>query len=410
MVRSVYLSLFREENLNEYLKSRRSEMRRRVDDVDETDLFARDIDGWSGQLVEEFRVEVPSLGKPELLDLGEAKVDVSQDPHRLIEDRSIGFLVPGRAMAISVPYTGDPEVFRYRPKTHGTTHPKARVTDRALEVPLSIPDDREPDLRGEIEQFVGSVNLWLGRSAEEVEAYNDDCPQQARAAIVTRRGRSGTWRERFQAAGVPVRRTDAPAIFQAPGISRRPSPSVRERPAGAAVKEQEPAFLDEFWQHTLTVIGSCARAIERTPGGFRSMEEEQLRDFLLVVLNTHYRGAAKGEAFNASGKTDILITVEDRNVFVGECKFWSGRKGFNDALDQLLRYAVWRDVKLALVIFVKNMSLGAVIDKSREALAGAPGFSRWLADGEGELRCELFDESSGVRRSLATVFVHLPGE
>jgi len=46
------------------------------------------------------------------------------------------------------------------------------------------------------------------------------------------------------------------------------------------------------------------------------------------MLNTHYEGGATGETFNAAGKTDILIRVEDRNVFIGECKWWSGAAGF----------------------------------------------------------------------------------
>lgn len=51
-----------------------------------------------------------------------------------------------------------------------------------------------------------------------------------------------------------------------------------------------------------------------------SAEEESLRDQILVQLNGNYEGMAMGETFVKSGKTDTLVQVEGRHVFVGECK------------------------------------------------------------------------------------------
>ena len=41
------------------------------------------------------------------------------------------------------------------------------------------------------------------------------------------------------------------------------------------------------------------------------------------------------------GKTDILIRVEDRNVFIGECKLYEGPRSVTDTLDQIFGYATW---------------------------------------------------------------------
>ena len=118
-----------------------------------------------------------------------------------------------------------------------------------------------------------------------------------------------------------------------------------------------------------------ARGMERNPGDYAQWTEEQLRDALLVILNTHYEGAATGETFNRAGKTDILVRVGDRSVFVGECKWWSGQQDFageggadKSALDQLLSYATWRDSKLALAVFVNQQDIGAVITAAHGAL------------------------------------------
>ena len=55
------------------------------------------------------------------------------------------------------------------------------------------------------------------------------------------------------------------------------------------------------------------------------------------------------EAFNSDGKTDILIREEDKNVFIGECKFYDGPKTVTDTLKQICGYTTWRDVKLAII-------------------------------------------------------------
>jgi hypothetical protein len=81
------------------------------------------------------------------------------------------------------------------------------------------------------------------------------------------------------------------------------------------------------------------------------MGEEDRRQTIVATLNTHYEGR-HAEAFNFQGKTDILIRHDGRNLFICECKFWTGEQGFRGTIDQLFRFTGWRDTRLAIVIFV----------------------------------------------------------
>ena len=136
-----------------------------------------------------------------------------------------------------------------------------------------------------------------------------------------------------------------------------------------------------------------------------------------MLLGTHYDGRATGESFNKSDKPDILVRVEDRNMFVAECKWWSGPDAFAEreregpsALDQLLGYTTWRDAKLALVMFVSRKDMTRVMASAREELAAHPAFEAWQ-DGaeEGELRCRVRMPRDEQRHAdLGGVFVHLP--
>lgn len=75
--------------------------------------------------------------------------------------------------------------------------------------------------------------------------------------------------------------------------------------------------------------------MERSPQTFKTLQEEDIRNHFLVQLNGQYEGQATGETFNASGKTDILIRADGKNIFIAECKFGDGLKSFTRAIEQL---------------------------------------------------------------------------
>ena len=74
-------------------------------------------------------------------------------------------------------------------------------------------------------------------------------------------------------------------------------------------------------------------------------------------------GSASGETFNKKGKTDIQLRYDSSVVFVAECKFWAGEKGFHETIDQLLGYLTWRDSKTSIVLFVPNKEIVPVFQK-----------------------------------------------
>jgi hypothetical protein len=99
---------------------------------------------------------------------------------------------------------------------------------------------------------------------------------------------------------------------------------------------------------------------------------------------------AVGEAFNAAGKTDILVRDGDRNLLVCECKFWKGAKSLNDAVDQLMSYLTWRDAKALLVVFNRTTQMTTVISTTESALPAHPSYRRGLKkSGETSFECVL---------------------
>jgi hypothetical protein len=109
-------------------------------------------------------------------------------------------------------------------------------------------------------------------------------------------------------------------------------------------------------------------------------DEETLRDHILLYLTPRFEGASTGETFNKSGKTDILLRYETSNVFIAECKFWSGPNGLLKAIDQLFAYLTWRDSKAALVLFVRNQDFTSVLESIKETVPTHAQFIRHVQD------------------------------
>jgi len=140
----------------------------------------------------------------------------------------------------------------------------------------------------------------------------------------------------------------------------------------------EPALRQDDYQQILDILRSMSVYIERNPSAFAALDEEGIRNHFLLQLNGQFKGGATGETVNGSGKTDILIRVGDRNVFIAECKFWHGQEKFGEAIDQLLSYLTWRDCKCALLIFNRNKDTGAVAQKIHEAMQARKEYKQTL--------------------------------
>jgi hypothetical protein len=104
------------------------------------------------------------------------------------------------------------------------------------------------------------------------------------------------------------------------------------------------------------------------------------------------------------------VRVDDRNVFIAECKWWGGPKAFAEAIQQLYGYSTWRDTKLAVVMFVRAKGLTEIIAKARDILAEHQTFIGWLEDdAESRLRARVRWPGDEHREAdLAVTFIHLP--
>ena len=162
----------------------------------------------------------------------------------------------------------------------------------------------------------------------------------------------------------------------------------------------EPALGIDNYDHILSVLSNMVAVMEHSPRAFKDMSEEDLRTHFLVQLNGHYEGQATGETFNYEGKTDILVKEDGKNIFVAECKFWTGPAGLTKALDQLLGYTAWRDTKTALLVFNRDRNTSTVLEGVSNTVREHPNYK---AERKTELETEfryVFGQCDDTNREI----------
>ena len=385
--------LFMSGELRLALEHNAAQLVEEVQGVPEDHLMRVDVDEWVTALDERYRIQAPVLheDKAWMDPPKEIQVDVSHEHfQRAIIDPSTPTYISGYRVVIHLPFTGDRGVFSLRPSSFNLNPPRAVVVDGELQDPVEYPHDRPPDLKARITELARSIDVYLRAAAGDIAAHNESLEATARGAILTRRERIQRNYEHLQATGLPMGPPDEePKTYIADAIVRRPAPLPPSVPTTTPMP-LEPVLADEVFEHILGVIRSVGANMERSPATYADQGEEDRRQFIVATLNTHYRGQTTAEAFNVAGKTDILIRHDDRNLFIAECKFWSGAKGFRETIDQLFGYRAWRDTKLAIVMFVREKDLTSIVEKAREELAAHPQFVAWAtAATETELRARV---------------------
>jgi len=159
------------------------------------------------------------------------------------------------------------------------------------------------------------------------------------------------------------------------------------------------------YEHILSVVSNMVVVMERSPHAFAGMKEEDLRQHFLVQLNGQYEGQATGETFNFDGKTDILIRVEGRNIFIAECKFWDGPESLNQAIEQILKYASWRDTKTAILIFNRKKNLSSILGKVGDVVKAHSNYLRTVNVAETRFRFVLHHRDDKERELILTILV-----
>jgi hypothetical protein len=308
---------------------------------------------------------------------GETDIDVRYDIDRFIPDKSRPFYVKGTSITYAMPYEGDSALFQCRASTFTTSPPRAEITKDEVLITYSEVTPDPAKIKADFEKRVADIESHLRFVTNDITAFNNGLRQKAKQKIEDRKARILKEQGVVAALGYPIKEAHGmPASYAVPDIKRK---VVIQKPTATTTPfAPEPALDMANYEAILKIISDMVLVMERSPSAFKGMKEEDLRQHFLVQLNGHFEGAATGETFNYQGKTDILIRVNGRNIFIAECMYWDGEKSLLDKIGQLLGYTSWRDTKTAILVFNRNIEFSKVVAQIPEVVKKHKNFKSQL--------------------------------
>lgn len=365
--------LFASGDLQRTLEAQRRRARQAIDEWDPEQLLATAEADVIEYLVAEYSVACPVLHRDQTEQL-----PVSE------EVRPVAGMFSGETyqhrmtkIEIAVPFDGEKDVFKLRASRSSFSPPRAGVREGELRLTWTGDAQASADPTAILRHFDGQLNnieQHLSWARGDIERHNASLRTLADSAVTERKAKLLADRDLEAGLGFPVRQRADASQYSIP-VKRRKIDTPR-RPTASGPFQPEPFLQERKYEEALAVLRNARNALERSPSMTSHLDEEKIRDLLLVLLNAQFEGAAAGEVFNAAGKTDILIRVGDRNVFIAECKIWNGPKTIRDALAQLLSYLTWRDTKAALLLFIRSGEPTTIIGKAITEIEGHLNYKR----------------------------------
>jgi len=400
------MRIFGEGDLRSALQGRLAAMQEAVAAEPKNRLLNMNETEYVNYLVQEYRVE-PLVFHWEQLSVTDREEQIPAERFPRESNVYAGKQYPKQVVTYHLPFSGERDLLKSTPSRQIMWTTDVTVSTGVIAFDVVNWRDNPDEIKHLADGLLAKIRTQVGYVTQEVEQYNSRLPQAVQSTVQARKQQHLKQSNLLESLGVPVRKSDrTPETFSIPIVKRR----VLVKPSAPdTAYTPEPTLDDSLYAAILKTCHDIGVEMERHPAISADKDEETLRDYFILVLSPHF-DSVTGETFNKSGKTDILVRHESSNVFVAECKIWTGAKGFKRTIDQVLGYLTWRDSKAAVLMFVKNKVLGPVLDQIVPAAAahpchvatGEPGGEGWY-----NFRFHLLeDPTRGV--SLAVLCFHLP--
>jgi hypothetical protein len=323
--------------------------------------------------------------------------------------------LPGasQTVKVSIPVTGCTRVLFAQtitvPLSAHTYGPKGNIS-----FPISISDAQLVEsppttLKSLIDNACDRLQALADQANKEIAIHRERMRNFIHQALSPRVQRLQAFRQAVNTLGIPLTPRSNSISLQPRGITL----DQLDKAISSGVKEWH--LEDQIAEHIIDTVISFNTALERLVRTASKLTEEgepTIRDLLLFILNASYQGAATGETFVGHGKTDILLRWHNRDAFIAECKIWTGGEHFMLALEQLLdRYTIWRDTRVAIVLFIRDIKdIQSIIDKARDCITKHHRTLQPLKAQEPSKRSDFLihaktDEQRIIRLSLLPVII-----
>lgn len=340
----------------------------------------------------------------------EKQIPADDFPYSFIAVRE-GKSYPKDVIKYHLPFIGNEKLIHYKTNPFLTWTPNVTIEDSCICFEIINFYNNTDSIKKEAESNIKCIRDLSQFANNQINSFNMNLQSQIQSLFMERKKHLLQKYDLVASLGVPIRgKTNVSSTFTIP------SPSIREiiRVSPPVTFEKgfkpEPTLDDSIYQAILNIIQNVGKQFERMPSTYINKSEESLRDHILLQLEPNFEGSATGETFNKTGKTDILLRYNGNNVFIAECKYWTGKRGYLKTISQLLSYLNWRDSKSSVIMFVKNKDFTSVIKKVIEVTSTHPNYLGFVDKKEDTWLSFRFHINGDANREvkLAVMLFHIP--
>ncbi len=369
------MEFFSRTDTRTYFNSISTSLQNEVVQMTDENITTCDFSEWTNYLYSKYEIVPITIFEDSITQsISEIKVKRHNQFGRMSPYEPEYFMIDGCRIVYKIPYDGDSDLLLLRPSSviltrfdiYNHNSPRSDNTgDFELEFEFTKKelqdkgDEMQSFVKAQFESKFRHYRTMIGNVNNEVASFNSQLTDFAKKCLEERKEKASSFAMISQMLEIPLTKSkNAPAVTPVPlkRTARTPAITPSKKPL-----PKEYGITDSNYENINNIIYTYSTAMEKTARTYYTHTEEELRDHLLATLSTHYYNAT-GETFRKNGKTDILIEAENKAAFIGECKIWHGEKEFTKALQQILNYSTWRDVKISIIIFnKKNKSFQGVI-------------------------------------------------
>jgi hypothetical protein len=257
--------LFFQGDLGDYLRYRNKQATQFVDTIPEARFRSLADQEIIDEILQNFTISPIDLQEDgRTMRREETQIDVA---HWRGEPGPI--YVPGIRVTISIPFVGQPDLWRLRPSTFTTTFPRGRVRSIAnandvLEIVIQQPADQPTDqIKRQLDEITNDVRFYLENQRTDIERASPELAAQVQAAVSRRRQLLGKHENLSELLGIPEHpdpTTSEPSPVSI--LPPRAQPSRRRRLQRSARRTRWDAFLSHASEDKEVFARPLAEALQ----------------------------------------------------------------------------------------------------------------------------------------------------
>ena len=237
--------LFSDSPLFDVLAERKRGARSAVQEVEQARLLALPVDDIVEHLFADHSLTAPEL-KTELLS-----VFPPQELTLDIEDFGRHLRVPGVSVIVTVPFTGEGQLFRHQPSSYTSAPPEGEVWQQDLRLTHTWPEHQPIDLNAAIQQQLQSIQGYLDWVRMDIQTFNQEARSLLEQEVSRRRERLEQASQTVAGLGLPIHRAEeARPRTVAPGrAAARDSTAIEFDVFICHASEDKTAFVEPLANH-----------------------------------------------------------------------------------------------------------------------------------------------------------------